>query len=131
MSTLGLFIVVFGLLIIVTRAPLIFAPERTRAFALKMFETPVRLRALGAFLTLLGALAAWVGTTEVTPAANFVNTLGIMVIIFGAGIIIPFASPVAKVFRDVFERFSTSFLRGAGVLAVLLGTWIVWYGAGL
>lgn len=131
MSTLGLFIAIIGILIILTRSPLVFAPERTRSVFMAVMATPARLRLLGLFMTLLGALAAWVGLTEVSPTADFVNTLGIIIIIIGAGIVIPFAQPVSKAFRGIMGAMSTSFLRGVGVLAVLIGAWIVWYGVGL
>lgn len=131
MSTLGLFIVVFGLLIIVTRSPLIFAPERTRTVALQLLNTTARFRALGVFVILLGALAAWVGTTEATSAANFVNKAGIIVLFFAAGIMIPFAGSFAKVFRSLMQSFSVQTLRIMGILAVLIGAWIVLYGVGL
>lgn len=131
MSPLGLFLMVFGTVIVVTRAPLIFAPERTRSLALQMMATPTRLRKLGLFLTALGGWAAWAGSTQATPTGNLVNSLGIFVIIFGAGVMIPFAKPASKVFSDLFSLFSTSALRVAGVLAVLIGAWIISYGAGL
>lgn len=131
MSTLGLFIAFFGVLVIVSRSPLIFAPERTRSVFMKIMATPSRMRVLGLLMALLGALAAWVGTTEAGPLADFVNTVGIIIIFFGAGIVIPFASPVGKMFREIIGAVSTSFLRGAGVLAVILGAWVVWYGMGL
>ena len=131
MSALGLFLVVFGALIVVTRAPLIVAPERMRVVALQMMATPARLRVSGVFLAALGIVAAWAGSTQATTIGNVVNSLGVFVIIFGAGIMVPFAKPASKVLSDLFSLLSTSFLRIAGVLAVLIGIWIIYYGAGI
>lgn len=131
MSTLGQFIVVLGLLIIATRAPLVFAPEGWRSVVLKLFKTPARMRAFGAFLGGFGAVAAWVGSTEATPLGEFVYTAGIMVMVLGVGLFIPFASSMGAVFRQIIGAMGASVLRGVGVLAVLIGAWIVWYGMGL
>lgn len=131
MSTLGLFLVVFGALIVVTRVPLVVAPERMRVVVLQMMATPSRLRMLGVFVTAVGGWAAWAGSTQASPLGDFVNTAGVIIIIFGAGFLVPFAKPASKVFGDLVSLISAGTLRIAGVLAVLLGAWIISYGLGI
>jgi len=60
MSPLSLVLVIFGLLIAVSRAPLIVAPESTRSFYSRVMGTDGRMRSLGLSSIIAGpALAAY------------------------------------------------------------------------
>lgn len=131
MSALGLFLVAFGLLMIVTRAPLIIAPERARALAIHLIGEPRRMRTMGIFAALLGIAAAWAGAAATGLIGQIVLYLGLITLTLAAVLMIPFPGPMATMARFAWERLSTSALRILGSVATLVGIIIAAYGASL
>lgn len=131
MSVLALFFVILGSAIIVTRAPLIFAPETARRLVLRIFGTDRRMRMFGIFVAFLGALLVWVGGSEPGPVAQIVFYLGFFMVLMAALAMIPLPGPSRKLATRVWERFAPRTLRIIGALAVLFGALLVIYGLSL
>lgn len=131
MSILGLFFVLLGSAIIITRAPLIVAPERARHLVLKIFGTDRRMRIFGIFVASLGALLVWVGGSEPGAVAQIVFYLGFFMVLMAALGMIPFPGPCGKLAKRVWEKFPPRTLRIIGAVAVLFGALLVIYGLGL
>ncbi len=131
MSILGLFFVILGSAIIVTRAPLIVAPERARNLVLKIIGTERRMRFFGIFVASLGAVLVWVGGSEPGAMAQVVFYLGFFMVLIAALWMIPFPGSSGTVARRIWGKFAPRTLRILGALAVLFGALLVVYGLSL
>ena len=80
MGTNSILCVVVGLLIIVVRGPLLFAPERTVLVYQRLTATDARVRGLG---LVLGALAVAILSTAVgeETVASLLRLLGVVLIV--------------------------------------------------
>ena len=127
MTALAIVLVLLGLMIALTRAPLIVAPEATRAFYLKWFETDGRMRALGGLVVAMGLLMIWAAYGETGTAASLVYGLGL----FMAALAAFFAAlpgPARNLATSIWSKFSTATLRTLGAVAVIFGLAIAAYG---
>jgi len=131
MSTLALVIVIAGLMIIASRAPLVFAPEATRAFYLKLFETDARMRTLGGMIAILGALLIWGAWGENSTTATAILAFGVLIVAIAAYLFIAFPHWARKLATSIWGGFSTSVLRLLGLVAVVVGLAIATYGLSL
>lgn len=130
MTTLGLFLVGFGLLTIVIRLPYVVAPERTRSFWLRVIEKPFGTRWLGLFIVAVG-LAGWLSGASTTGQVGEVTSMiGFILAIIGSGFVL-FAVPLSPFFQDFIRSSSPTVLRIAGALAVLFGIWVITVGIGI
>ena len=130
LSGLALASVVIGALVIVTRGPLVFAPEATLTFYSKLFSSNLRVRLLGLFL---GGVAAWlvamVGRGSDETAAVSVWAGGILAVV--AAVLLIFSGPTRRVFitvLDFIRGMDASVPRGLGVIAVFIGALFVYIG---
>lgn len=131
MGVLALFFVILGIAIIVTRAPLIVAPERARRLVLRIIGTDQRMRIFGIFVAFLGALLVWVGGSQPGAVAQVVFYLGFFMVLIAALAMIPLPGQSRKLATRVWERFTPRTLRIIGTLAVLFGAFLVLYGLSL
>jgi hypothetical protein len=120
--------VVIGGLIIVTRAPLIFAPEATAAFYLRLFDTRGRVRALGVGVAILGLALVFLAASEPGLLAGVLTVVGgLMTFAAGCLLVVP------GVFQQLAEALLTGIgevgLRALGLLAVGIGGLFVYFGA--
>lgn len=131
MTHIGLICVLIGSLIIVTRGPLIFAPEGYRSFVLKLLASDASMRGFGIFTAALGGLLAWSTRGLASGLGQFLYTLGIIIIAMAALFMVPFPKASGNLARGIWNAFSTTALRALGVLAVVLGALLVSYGFSL
>ena len=131
MSTLALVIVIAGLMIVASRAPLIFAPEATRAFYLKLFKTDARMRTLGGLIAILGTLLIWGAWGEAGTAATATHALGVLIVAIAICLFIVLPHWARKLAASIWGGFSTSVLRLLGLVAVVIGLVITAYGLSL
>ena len=127
MSGLGWAVTALGLAIIVTRGPLIFAPEATLDVYRRLLGTTTRIRGLGVAIAGIGL--AFVASAEGTDslAASLVNALGL--IMAAAAILLFIALPnVVQAFAESILDAISDVARPIGVLAVALGLGFVWLG---
>lgn len=131
MSILGLFLVILGSAIIITRAPLIVAPQQTRNLILRLIGTKDHMRFFGIFVAALGSVLVWIGASEPGVVAQIIFSLGFFMLLVAAFGMIPFPGPCEKLARRVWEKFSLRTLRIMGAAAVLFGALLILYGSGL
>ncbi len=131
LSGLALASVVIGALVIVTRGPLVFAPEATLTFYSKLFSSNLRVRLLGLFL---GGVGAWLvamvgrGSDEVAAAVS-VWAGGILAVV--AAVLLIFSGPTRRLFSSVLDfirGMDASVPRGLGVIAVFIGALLLYIG---
>jgi uncharacterized protein YjeT (DUF2065 family) len=130
MSALGLFLVIFGVAIILTRGPLIFAPLATQKYALRLLETDARIRMLGVVAAALSVWLFYVASVEIAAVADTVLFIGV-VVAAAAFFYIAFPKPMGDLVRAIVSSFNAPLLRILGVIAVALGVLIAGYGASL
>ena len=128
MTPLALVLVIFGLLIAISRAPFIIAPGATRAFYLKWFETDARMRGLGLLVIALGAALIWAGGTDETTIAKICFGLGLFMVTLGAVFFILLPGLARTLSNRVWNSFSEPVLRLIGLAAVIFGLAVAWYG---
>lgn len=131
MTALSVVIILLGLLIALTRAPLIFAPAQTRAFYLRMFETDGRMRVLGSVIAAFGVVLAWAAAGGPAPAATIVLAVGAFMVAIGLLFFAAFPAPARRLATSVWSSFSDAVLRLTGALAVAIGLAIAAYGTSL
>lgn len=131
MSTLGLVLVILGIAIAVTRAPFVIAPDRMRAFVLRLLATDGRMRVFGFFVAFLGIVLTWAGGTASGLVAQVIFVLGFFMLLAAVLFMIPFPGRAASLARLVLGRISARALRIGGALAVFFGVLIALYGYSL
>lgn len=130
MSPLALVLVIIGLLIAASRAPLIIAPEGTRSLYLKLLKTDGRMRALAIFIVSLGAVMIWASAPEATAVANIVHWLGLLMLAVAIFFIL-LPGRARQLATTTWGSFSTGVLRGLGLVALVFGLLIAAYGLSL
>ncbi len=130
-TILPLMLTIFGLLIIATRGPLIFAPQKVRGIYLSIMETNKSVRFLGLFILILGVYFAMGARDEPTLAADLMYVLGLMMIVLSLFGMLLFPGIIRKFGVPIWSAFSDTALRGIGVIAVLFGLFVIAYGNGL
>jgi hypothetical protein len=131
MSTTALIIVLLGLSIMISRAPLIVAPTKTRDTYLKLFDTDGKMRVMGLIMGAVSALIIWavwglgdIASLAVTYVAGFVLFLSLVAMI-------PFPAFSSRLAINVWMAFPPMAMRFMGALAVGVGGLLVWYGLNL
>ena len=127
MSALAIVIIAVGLLIIFTRGPFIFAPEKTRARTLSLFETDKRMRTLGMVFSFFGAVLIWASLGETGGWAVAVYLFGVLAVTISA-LFIPFPGRMRGYATRIWAGFSQTTLRVIGVSSTALGLLLVYYG---
>ncbi len=130
MSPLALVLVIIGVLIAASRAPLIVAPEGTRSLYLKLMETDGRMRGLAVLIILLGGVMIWASAPESTAVANIVYWLGLLMLAIATFFIL-LPSQARRLATTTWGSFSTGVLRGLGLIALIFGLLVAAYGLNL
>jgi len=130
MSPLALVLIVIGLLIAASRAPLIVAPEGTRSLYLKLMETNGRMRGLALLIILLGAAMIWASAPEAGTVAVAVHWLGLLMLAIAAFFIL-LSGQARRLATTTWGSFSTGVLRGLGLVALIFGLLVAAYGLNL
>ena len=131
MTPLAIIVVVFGLLIAITRAPFIVAPSATRTFYMKWFETDGRMRGLGVFVLAIGVVLIWASGTEESSLAKVAFGFGLFMTVLGAVFFMFLPTPARNLANKVWSSFSDPMLRVLGCVAVIFGLAIANYGMSL
>ncbi|AWZ01473.1 hypothetical protein RHODOSMS8_01943 [Rhodobiaceae bacterium] len=130
MSPLALVLIVIGLLIAASRAPLIVAPESTRSLYLKLMETDGRMRGLALLIILLGAAMIWASAPEAGTVAVAVYWLGLLMLAIATFFIL-LPGQARRLATSTWGSFSTGVLRGLGLAALVFGLLVAAYGLNL
>lgn len=125
--TTGLIITLAGLLIIATRGPLVFNPSGWRAKLLTLFDTDAKFRRLGLIMALVSVICYVLTMDDPTMPGQIVRWLSAAIFVLTA-VWAAFPGPLRQVAVNVWNMFTDIVLRVLGVLAVLIGAWLVYFG---
>jgi len=131
MSTTALILVIFGLSIMLSRGPLVIAPTRTRAMYLKLFDTDAHMRILGVVFAVISAMVVWSVWGVSGVAAQWITYIGGFVFLLAVFAMVLMPAPFRRLATTIWSAFGPTTLRVLGLLAVLFGGWMVWYGLSL
>ena len=120
--------IILGFLIIMSRGPLIFWPDATREFYIRMMATKARIRVLGLVVLALGT--AMVFSVRETPGAAsvFFAGLGYLMAAWAIFLLLAFPSIFKLVAEAFIEAMDNVMLRGLGVIAAGIGAFFIWLG---
>jgi uncharacterized protein YjeT (DUF2065 family) len=128
----ALLAIALGLLAIVARGPLLFAPAPTLALYRRALATPGRVRAFGLGFAVLGALMIGAATGDDTTLGKVILVIGWPVALGAGGLLL--------LFPDAYRRFTDAFLQSAdnpsgrallrvlGLAGISLGLALVFFG---
>lgn len=131
MNAFAIVVIAMGLMVIVTRGPLIVAPGAVRDFYMGLIGTDGRMRWFGVAVAALGAVFVWAASGEPGVLADVFYILGLLVIVLALIAVIPFPAFSHKLAAKVWGAFNEPALRVIGVLAVLFGIALVYFGFSL
>jgi uncharacterized protein YjeT (DUF2065 family) len=129
MSALAIVTTVWGVLIVLTRGPLIFAPQATLGMYRKLLETDARIRVLGACVVALGVALAVSARGVDQTAAQVLFAIACLMALGAAIFLLLFPSAyreLAYTFLAAVEDPTT--LRAIGVLGVGIGAILIYLG---
>lgn len=128
MTTLALIITIVGASLILSRAPLVFAPVATRETYKHLFDTPMKMRLLGAVFAAVAAWVYWLTMNEASIAGQVVRYFAGFIAVIGFFAMVLFPKPMKTLALNTWDSFSPVVLRGLGAIAVAFGAWLVYYG---
>lgn len=100
MSMTAITITSVGVLIILGRGPLLFAPAATQALYLRWLGSTLILRAYGIVILLLAAVVIWLIMHEHGTAAQLVHGFGWFFAVLCVVLLIPFPGPIGRWGRE-------------------------------
>lgn len=127
MGRLSIICIVIGILAIVFRGPLLFFPEASIRWILKLTGSNGRVRVIGLATVAIWALLLFLTRQSSHPVGGFIFFLGIIGIFMSAIFLIIFP----KNFRRILEFFSemdSSAHRGAGFIGIFIGFIFIYIG---
>ena len=124
MSALACTCVGLGLLMVVTRAPLVVAPEATVAFYRKLLVNDARIRVLGVVFALIGAWIVLGASGASGTAAVVISGLGWLVIGVSGGLLVLAPGVYRRIAEWSFENLS-DLLCPLGALGVAIGVVLI------
>ncbi len=131
MDGLAISCIVVGVLVILARGPLTFAPAATLRVYGTLYATDARVRVIGFALAALGAVIIYSGWGVGDLAAQALSVMGWLLCFAGLAVLL-FAGPWRRVADSVMQIASESvdaaFLRVVGVIAVAAGAGLVYLG---
>lgn len=126
MNILPVVSIVFGVIIIVGRTPLLFAPEAALKVIHNIIQKKSNLRLIGSSTTLFGVfmIAAVITTNQLYPLT--VSLLGYFFAIVGGSLVI-FPSSIQKLAVKIWSM-SNLVARILGLTSVILGLFLIYIG---
>lgn len=128
MNDLALISILIGIIAIVSRGPLIFAPESTKELYVKLVASNTRIRIMGLFVAALGTAAIMAARGSDQTAALIILVLGYFWVFAATFFLLIFTS-FYKLIADAFlDAMDNLILRLLGVFTVLLGAFFIYLG---
>ena len=130
MSSLALISVIYGILIVANRLPLVLTPKTTTEFYQKLLVNNAGIRIMGVLGTLLGLVMIISAWRSDQSAALIVFVFGWFVSVVSVGLMLVFTSTykkISEVFLDLDPavlRVFGAFVTGIGVVFICLGLWV-------
>ena len=126
MSDLALISIIFGILIVVGRAPLVFAPDTAIRFIRRVINKKIVLRIMGIPTALLGLAMIFSAWGSDQSAALIILLLG-WFIAFMAVLELIFTSFIQRIANSIWNM-DNSLARILGLLSVVLGAFFIYIG---
>ena len=120
--------IALGIIIIVSRAPLIFAPEATRSIYLKLLATNTRIRIMGLFVGAMGIAMILSARGSPETSALLILAIGYFLVFVMIFPFMIFTSIIKLIAEAVLSGTDDLILRGMGVIAVIIGALFIWLG---
>ncbi|MEE8258102.1 MAG: hypothetical protein V3R20_00275 [Sphingomonadales bacterium] len=128
MSALAIAIIVFGLLILVTRGPLVYAPDQTRNRLVSLFDSERKMRKLGIAIAALGVFFIWAADGAIGGWAVAVYLFGVLALLISLLSMIPFPGRMQPLATRIWKGFSETTLRLIGITSTVFGAWLIYVG---
>jgi hypothetical protein len=131
-SEVGVASIVFGVVMVCSRGPLLLAPAATLGWFERLIETDGRIRALGAVTLMLGTAMAWAGASERSGLAMILFVIGWAVIGSSTLALVLFPDAYRSIAEAVLPSDTDEDLIGwrlLGLLGVFVGVLMIYYGA--
>ena len=128
MNALAIAIIVFGLLLLVTRGPLVYAPDKTRNRLVGLFDSERKMRMMGIVIAALGAFFIWAADGAIGGWAVAVYLFGILALMISLLLMIPFPGRMQPLATRVWNGFSQTTLRLIGLTSTVFGAWLIYVG---
>ncbi len=128
--TTGIIITLAGLMMIVTRGPLIWNPGGWRKKLLSLLDTDAKFRRLGLFMALVSVICYVLTMDDLSTPGQFVRWFSALIFVLTIVWAI-FPGPLRGLALQIWNMFSETVLRVLGVLAVAIGIWLVYVGGTL
>lgn len=125
---LGTALIVLGLLIAMSRGPLLLAPLATRRMYLSFCETNSRIRWVGLLLLLLAVYllaSAW-GTPGLT--AEIIRVGAVAIGVFVGVIMVLLPGVTRSLIARSWGKFGSGSLRFIGALSLVAALALIWWG---
>ncbi len=130
-DALAIVCIVAGVLLILGRGPLIFAPERTLELYRRMVGTEAAVRIVGLCVGALGAGMAVLARGGGGTGVSIVFVLGLVLAAAGLMLLVlpsPYRRVADSVLDFVRDSVDAGVVRALGILAVGIGAFIVYLG---
>lgn len=131
MSPVAIIIVGLGVVLAMTRGPLIVAPLKVRDYYLHLLETVTRMRLIGLAIAALGIVCIMAGRAEPGTPADLVFAFGVFILALMTFFFIPFAASARRLATSIWGGFSETTLRVLGLLSTTAGIALIYYGLSL
>ncbi len=129
MTSTAIITLVLGVLIILSRGPLLFTPARTTAVYRRLFATNARIRVAGVFAALLGLALILAAQGESAVAAHAMLWVGWFLLGGTLLLHIPFPGIVALFADGLFDALADDTTgRVLGAIGVAIGLIFVYVG---
>ena len=131
---LGILCIAIGVLIIVGRGPLIFAPARTLEVYRRMMGTEAAVRVVGLCIGGLGAGATVLARGGGETGVSVVFAIGLVLAVAGLMLLVfpsQFRGVAGHVLDFMRDSVDPGVVRALGGVAVGIGAYVVYFGARL
>ena len=130
MNTLSNLFVGLGVLVIVGRGPLLFAPRATLRFYASLCSTVPRVRVMGVALGVFGGVLLCFDYGR-GAIAGWISIFGWLLVTLAFAVVVlptPFCGIFQAILRPFRESLSDVLIRTLGLLAVIVGVGFVYMG---
>lgn len=128
MNFLAITIIIFGLLIIIVRAPLIVKPQETLDFYKKIINTNNKVRVLGIVIAMLGFLLIIASWNYNIIAAIILKAFGFIFLFAGSIFLLIFTKYYKNFGLYFLEKINLLSARILGLFALFLGAYFIYLG---
>ena len=129
MNSLALVSILWGILFIISRAPLLFAPRVTIGIYRRMLSTSARIRIMGIFITALSLVTFISAQNSDLVAAEFFLLFSWILTFFSVFILLIFPAIYKKILDFALNLFSESITsRVMMIIPIGLGVFLIYLG---